>query len=147
MITQYFRAEIAREILGSEQHRYSKFEEPSRACLQGFPLLTEHSILFNSFFMLIGFLCWTLYIEGKRMPLYGWTIATFYKRNSALLFFNSRSHGDHILYFESCKFQWDPWFFRYSFKQIDTFSTVGGLETVCHGYKMSITSAIALTKG
>lgn len=42
--------------------------------------------------------------QGKRTPLYGWTIGTFFKCNRALFFFNSRLHCGHILYFENCKF-------------------------------------------
>ena len=46
---QYFRAQIAREMLGSEEQRYSKFKEPIRARLQRYPLLTEYSFPFNSY--------------------------------------------------------------------------------------------------
>ena len=87
-------------MLESEQQRYSKFDEPIRACLQRYPQLTEHSFLFTSFLHInrvppISWLVW----QGKRMPLYGWTIGTFFKCNRALFFFNSRLHCGQILRF------------------------------------------------
>ena len=76
-------------MLESEQQRYSKFDEPIRACLQRYPQLTEHSFLFNSFLHInrvppISWLAW----QGKRMPLYGWTIGTFFLNATGLCSFS-----------------------------------------------------------
>ena len=76
-------------MLESEQQRYSKFEESIRACLQRYSLLTEHSFLFNSFLHInrvptMSWLAW----QGKRMPLYGWTIGTFFLNATGLCSFS-----------------------------------------------------------